>query len=284
MKRTLLPALALLLAACDDPTATRTAPPLSGLSLYMIVDPDAHPQVLVVKPPQPTPILQLGGTVWSGAQQVAAVTPVPGVEPRDSWESWPEVCHQRHSPVYGVGNIPPRCLVFDFDPQYGGTYRVDVAAQGWRSATATVTVPGSFEIRSASAGGTPPGTEGLQATWTRSAGAHRYVVALRSVLLKDCTREPCTPEDDLPRQEYNPDGWLTATADTSVSVVVPREGLLELPRRWFLDVYAMDRVAFEYLTTGNAAEPFPVPPTQNVQGGQGAIGAWVRRSIEVGSN
>jgi hypothetical protein len=45
-----------------------------------------------------------------------------------------------------------------------------------------------------------------------------------------------------------------------------------------VDVYALDRALFEYLTTGASGDLFPVPPVQNIVGGHGAMGAWVRRT------
>jgi hypothetical protein len=47
---------------------------------------------------------------------------------------------------------------------------------------------------------------------------------------------------------------------------------------YYVDVYAMDRHAYEDVMTGSGSEFLPVPPSENVVGGFGAVGAWVIRS------
>ena len=47
MKRLLLLAL---LAACDNPSAVREPPPIRSMTFFMILDPDAATQPLLVRP------------------------------------------------------------------------------------------------------------------------------------------------------------------------------------------------------------------------------------------
>ena len=266
----ILAAACLLLAACDDPTRPRSAPTLRSLSLFMVLDPDAATQPLLIKPPQAADSIgTLSGELFLGQQRVAAIT-------RDYTGDEFHPCAIRYGPLTGTG-APARCLDFALDVRHGATYRVEARAEGRPVATASVTVPGAFRIVSHSVRGAPPGTEGLEATWTRSEGAYRYAVSIRSDALIECFWTHC--QEGLWEQEP----WFAVTADTSISVTVPAERIRAGKGGWHLEIYAMDRVLFEHLTTGTVAEPFPVPPTQNVRGGYGAVGAWVRRSVPLGS-
>ncbi|CAA9342926.1 MAG: hypothetical protein AVDCRST_MAG68-3091 [uncultured Gemmatimonadetes bacterium] len=270
MKRLLLLAL---LAACDNPSAVREPPPIRSMTFFMILDPDAATQPLLVRPASAYGRLeQLAGRVERGSQVVAALAPAED-ESHDFY-----ACSGRYGGLNGYAY--PRCLDFDFRPEFGATYTVRGTARGYPSASATTTVPGDFRIVSVRATGTPPGTQGLQATWTRSAGAFRYVVALRSQGLVKCLYRSTECAVD-----YEPHDWLLVTTDTTFSTIVPAEGVGRgQPGEWLLDVYAMERSVFEYLTTGSVAQPYPIPPVQNVRGGYGAVGAWVRRSENLGSH
>lgn len=270
--RILSAAAALLLAGCDDPARLLTPPPVRSMSLYMVLDPDRPEQPLLVKSPQADePVLALRGEVRQAAATVESIAP-EGDGTRDDYGP----CIHSYGHIVHTGG-PPRCLAFSFSPRHGATYAVSVAAQGRPTASATVTVPGPFKIRSAAAQGSPPGTDGLQAAWTRSEGAYRYVVALRSDSLYSCYYDPTCSEPDWDTQ-----AWWVATTDTAIEVRVPADRLRGGMGGWRVEVYAMDRHVFDFLSTGTVAEPFPVPPRQNVQGGYGAVGAWVRRSVPVG--
>ncbi|HEX8363494.1 MAG TPA: DUF4249 family protein [Longimicrobium sp.] len=266
MKRLLL--LALLAAGCDNPSAVREAPPIRSMTFFMVLDPDAATQPLLVRPASAHGRIDgLAGRVVRGSQVVAALAPSD-----DEGGNGFYPCAGRYGGLSGYAY--PRCLDFAFRPEPGATYTVEAAAQDYPSASGTTTVPGDFRIVSATATGTPPGTAGLQVTWTRSAGVFRYVVALRSQGLVDCLHQ-----SSACAEAYKPEDWLYVTTDTSLSTVVPAEGVAHgQPGEWILDVYAMERGVFEYLTTGSVVQPYPIPPVQNVNGGYGAVGAWVRRS------
>jgi hypothetical protein len=267
-----LAAAALLLAACDDPVQVLSPPTVRGLSLYMILDPDQPVQPLVVKAMQSGELVTNGrADVLQGGAPVASVV----LESRKEYDDF-EPCIARYSSVAFSGG-PPRCVSFGFAARHGATYAVSVTAAGRPPASATVTVPGPFQILSVSAQGSPPGTAGLQATWSRSEGVYRYVVAMRSDSLIACRIDPSCPEGN-----WDPQAWWVATTDTTIQVTVPVDRIRGGTRGWRMEVYAMEQHIFDFLSTGTVAEPFPVPPRQNVQGGYGAVGAWVRRSVPVG--
>jgi len=248
---------ALLLATgCDDPTHARTPPRVNALSIFLVLDPDSLVQPLLAYPTNSADVIQgLSGTVHSGGALVAS----------GSMAALPSACTERYWTSGSAGL--PRCVPFQFSPRPGATYRVSVSGEGYPAAAATATVPGEFQVREVVARGTPPGTEELRVSWTPSKGAYRYVVALRPQTAPRCVRiRACTQ------------GWYAATTDTVLQTRVPASELQGGEGAWFVDVYAMDRAVYEYLTTGSSGNLFPVPPVQNVEGGYGAVGAWVRRS------
>lgn len=256
-------ALASLLAGCDDPTLARQPPALDELRVFLILDPDAASQPLLVQPTTPGQLLEdLRGEV---SRNDAAVAAAVG-QNDDGNEFLP--CAARYGSL--DSEAFPRCLAFQFAPEPEAVYRVRVEAAGRPPASATVSVPGDFELREVSADGDPPGTTGLEVRWTPSAGAYRYLVALRAETEPRCVRiQDCDQ------------GWFAVTQDTALRASVPAEELAGGGGPWFVDVYAMDRAVYEYLTTGTSGDVFPVPPVQNVNGGYGAMGAWVVRSARI---
>ncbi|HEY0035512.1 MAG TPA: DUF4249 family protein, partial [Longimicrobium sp.] len=164
-------------------------------------------------------------------------------------------------------DVEPRCLDFRFTPRPGASYRVSVSADGFAAASGTVLVPGDFVVKAVEVRGALPGTEGLEAAWSASAGAYRYVVTVRPTTAPECVRiRSCDKR------------WFAVTSDTTLSTTVPADELSGGEGPWSVDVYALDRALYEYLTTGASGDLFPVAPVQNVQGGHGAVGAWLRRS------
>jgi hypothetical protein len=250
---------ALTVAGCDDPLAPRRAPGMRAMSLFMILDPDRPTQPVLVAPVMESGFVDLRGEVLEGDRTVAA-------EPTDTAkvdEDWLP-CADR----YGSLVNSPSCLVFDFTPRYGATYRVAVSARDRPTAAATTTVPGNFAIVSHEAEGSPPGTTRLRATWTSSAGVYQYVVAVRGE-----GHIWCYPDSVCNER------WYAVTQDTSLSVTIDAKYFKSAPGPYFLDVYAMNRDVFGYLMTGSTSGLFPVPPAQNVEGGAGGVGAWVKRAV-----
>jgi hypothetical protein len=254
---------ALLLAGCDDPMATRRPPNLPELRVFLIVDPDAASQPLLLQPVGARVVLErVRGEVRLDNQPVASIT-APTIPENEFLP-----CAMR----YGIldADAQPRCLDFRFAPRYGASYRVSVSADGFQEVSGTVTVPGDFSVRTVVSRGAPPGTQGLEAAWSRSTGVYRYVVTLRPTIAPECVRiRSCDQR------------WFAVTTDTTIQTTVPADKLAGGEGPWFLDVYAVDRPLYEYLTTGASGDLFPVPPVQNVQGGHGAVGAWLRRSKQL---
>jgi hypothetical protein len=270
----------LLLVACDDPTALRHPPEIRGMKVFAILDPDAPSQPVLVSPATTEGVVdQLTGKFsrtdgWSAS--------AIGVEEQDELHQ----CIQRYGTLAGSGG-QPRCLDFAFTPRYGDTYRFRVSARDRPTATATATVPGDFEVLEVSAKGDPPGTEGLEVRWTKSEGAYRYLVGLRAETPPWCGNGQCGCNTDGSYCRWvHPDrqGWFAVTTDTVLSTVVSGKGAEEIADGegpWYVEVYAVDKAIYEYLTTGTSGDLFPVPPVQNVEGGYGAVGAWVRRSMRI---
>lgn len=261
-RRLLIAALTLLMplaAACDDPTLARPAPGHGSMTLFLILDPDASVQPLLVKP------AGVGGDMDGLAGEVrragALIATVPW--PRAVEDNGHLPCVARYGPI----RIAPYCLPFEFRPEHGATYSVAAAAHTYPSATGSTTVPGEFQITEVDARGELPGTGGLQVRWTSSEGVYRYVVAVRP------TRAPSCVEMSSCEQ-----GWYVATRDTSIDTVVPPEALAGGSGPWNVDVYSMDEALYQYLTTGTSGNLFPVGAVQNVAGGFGAVGSWVRRT------
>lgn len=248
--------------------AARRPPTAEELTLFMILNPDFSVQPMLVAPAATEGLVRdLSGEIRAGNVLTASAS-----TPEEWKDSELRPCiHGRYGSIYGTGG-QPRCLVFDFVPQMGATYRVTVSAEGRPTATAVTTIPGDFSVVTATATGDPPGTKRFDASWSRSRGAYRYLVALRAA--------------DPPFQTSVPDrkGWFAVTTDTSLSTVVSGKAAEELVGGggpWYVDVYAVDKALYEYLTTGTDAALYPVPPLQNVKGGYGAVGSWVRRSMEI---
>lgn len=263
--RALVLGLALILASataagCDDPTASRQPPALTRMVAFAILDPDSTTQPLLVYPADAASALtNLRGTVRQGG---AMVETAPMSE-----HFWG--CSDRYGPL----SAQPRCVNFEFVPHLGTTYEVSASADGYPTVRATVTVPGDFRLIRASAEGTPPGSGGLDVWWTPSRGAYRYLVALRPTTAPGCLNTKACRR-----------GWYAVTTDTMFAGTVPTDQMDGARGPWSIDVFALDQAAFEYLTTGSSGNLFPVPPMQNVEGGYGAIGAWVHRSLAIGAS
>lgn len=266
-KRARVPRVALLAwtalaaAGCGDPLATRQPGVAEGLSVFMVVDPDQASQPLVVKTAAP------GGSVRGLRVELETAdgTDVPFTinEPIEGFELLP--CVARYGSI--VGDSEPSCVDLSFAVTKGETYRISVSAEEEPTATASFTVPRDFALTRVQAEGSPPGTGGLQVEWTPSAGAYRYLVAVRPQGAPQCVKDGGCQRT-----------WFEATTGTSVRTTVPAGELDGSEGPWFVDVYAVDRPMYEYLTSGVAEDLFPVPPIQNVERGYGAVGSWVRRS------
>jgi hypothetical protein len=256
--------LCLAFAACGDPLATRQAPALPGMTLFLVVDPDSATHPLLLKAAdEGSGLRNLRVELRSGGSLVP-VTVIPAEN--EGFELQP--CIQRYGTI--VGGNAPQCLNLSFAVQHGATYELRVFADEQPTASATFTVPGAFSITRAEARGTPPGSAGLDVAWTPSPGAYRYVVAVRPQTAAECVYTGGCQRD-----------WFATTTEPSLGTVVPAGELDGAKGPFFVDVYAVDEAIYHYLTSGVADDLFPVPPVQNVRGGLGAAGAWVRRTRQV---
>ena len=107
-----------------------------------------------------------------------------------------------------------------------------------------------------------------QCGWTRSRGASHYLVSLRRYA-----------ESRL--RDYQ--GWFVSVEGTSISGDVPRQAIQDALEPLTLDVAAIDKNLFSYMTTGNGGGAFAVPPVQKVEGGFGVVGSMLLRSYQVDS-
>lgn len=170
------------------------------------------------------------------------------------------------APVEGQGTS--YAMVFEARVEPGRRYRVTVTAPGRPTATASTTVPSDFEITALDARGDPPGSTGLTAVWSPSAGAFRYIVNVRAS--PDCLTNP-------PICEGFGSPWAGVTGEARIDTIVPAAAIpADRTRAVEVAVIAVNRELFEYFTTG-VGGPFTVQPKQNVHGGHGVLGAWVRR-------
>lgn len=256
--RAMLPLVAMLVGGCDDPTLSRRPPELAAMVVFLMLDPEFSTQPLIAWAADGVgPIQDARGEVYRGGELVSADT-----ASRFFWS-----CADRYG---SGGGANPSCIDFGFKPEFDATYEVRASGAGFPPISATASVPGDFQLRAVTARGTPPGTDTLELRWTPSSGVHRYVVALRP------TTEPRCLTMNACRQ-----GWYAVTTDTVFSGKVPAGELEGAEGPWSVDVYSMNQSGYEYLTTGTAGNLFPVPPVQNVRGGYGAVGAWVRRSKDI---
>jgi len=246
-----MPGLALLavVLGCGDPAAPNI-PDLSDGSLHLfgVLAADADFHVISVNQTDGRPITRLDAVLSEVAPDgsettVAQATPIEG---------------------QGTGYE----MVFEAAVAPGHRYRVTVTAPGRPVASAVTTIPADFAIDYIDARGDPPGAAGLEARWTPSAGAFRYIVTVRAE--PDCVTTPGVCEDFG-------EPWAGVTAATSIDTVVPATAIPpDRTQGIEVAVYAVNREMFEYFTTG-VGGPFTVQPKQNVQGGHGVVGAWVRR-------
>jgi hypothetical protein len=259
------------ITACDDPTALRPAPDQDrSLTVALVLVADSPVQPLLVRSVAIGDRWEFKGylhaEIHDDANELAAFAMMDTIPSSD----WKDYSHCNY--LYGTLALPSPsdCLPLEFRPRFGARYHLRVTAEDRPTVEGTTTVPGDFEIVSISARGYPPGTASLEAEWTASEGAHRYLVALRSENFICYNVRGCL------------DGWFTETDTTIIRTTVPESGLKEGIGPWHLDIYAVDRALYEYLTTGSGGGLFPVQPIQNVKGGYGVFGAYTRRSRRAG--
>lgn len=242
--------LSALAVGCGEPAAPDIPDLTDGaLLVFGVLEADSSRQLIYVEQTDGLPITRLDAVLVElapdgGESAVAVATPVEG---------------------QGTGYA----MLFEAEVRPGRRYRVTVTAPGRPSASATTTVPGDFSIETLDAAGDPPGTAGLEARWSASANAYRYIVNVRAE--PDCvTNAPVCEGFGLP--------WAGVTVEPMIDTIVPPTAIPpDRTRGVEVAVYAVNRELFEYFTTG-VGGPFTVQPKQNIQGGYGVLGAWTRRA------
>lgn len=244
----------LAVSACIDPAEPRPVPLGLDRSLVLmaLLDPDAGPVLLVTT-------TEARDTTLTGLRTFLAFPGGEVVTGRDH-PSCPAT-------VDAIAIL--RCLTFDAALDAGQEYSLRATADGYPAAEGSAAIPGDFQITSYSSSGAPPGSAELWAEWTPSAGAHRYMVAIRSANNPRC-------------HAVTGCGWWVATEDSRFEGVVPGVAYREGDGPWYLDIYAVERNLWQHLSSGTPGGLFSVPPASNVVGGFGVIGAWVRRSVPLG--
>ncbi len=237
------------LLGCGDPAAPEFPDLTDGsLHLFGVLVADSAHQVIHVSQTDGMPITRLDA-VLSEVGPDGALTTVAVA-----------------SPVEGQGTS--YAMLFEATVEPGRRYRVTVTAPGRPAASASTTIPADFAITTVDALGDPPGSDRLAAAWSPSAGAFRYIVNVRAG--PDCLSQP-------PMCETFGDPWAGVTIEPRIDTIVPMAAIPgDRTRSVEVAVIAINRELFEYFTTG-VGGPFTVQPKQNVQGGHGVLGAWVRR-------
>ncbi len=256
-----------LVAGCGDPAAPEI-PDLSdgSMRLFSVLIADSVAQTVIVDQTDGLPLVGVEGTLSevaaSGELVVVGTAVAAPLAP--SLAASLAATGLRFGSFSGVGVE----LTFPVTVIPGRRYHVRVTAPGRPTASATTTIPGAFAITSIVASGDPPGTGGLELRWSPSAGAFRYLVRVRAE--PDCvTQAPACESIGIP--------WAASVDGPSLSGVVPDTALpADRTEAVEFAVYAVNRELIEYLTTG-VGGPFTVLPQQNVVGGYGVVGAWVRR-------
>ena len=167
----------------------------------------------------------------------------------------------------GYGNGATYCLDPGAPLDPGAAYMIEASAEGYRTARGHTLAVGDFEVETAVL--TRTGTSAkLDASWTGSAGAHRYFVSLRR---------------QRPPYLGNPKGWYAEVDGTSATVPVPGNAIHEAIDPLKLDVTALSEELHAYMTSGTGGSRFSVPPVQNIENGFGFVGSMRPRSLAVES-
>ena len=147
----------------------------------------------------------------------------------------------------------------------GAAYMVEASAEGYRTARGHTRAVGDFEVNSAVLT-RDDASATLDASWNASVATHRYFVALRRL---------------HPPYGENPKGWYVEVDGTSATVSVPSKAIDEAVEPVTLDVTALSKELYDYLTSGSEGDFFSVPPIQNVENGFGFVGSMRVRSLAV---
>jgi hypothetical protein len=238
------------------------------MAVLMIMEPQHAIQPLEIQETPGLPNTAVEIVVESGDSLVASTTAVPGtilLQPHAP-------CVDRHGRHFAslLDSLSwiSQCVPVGFEPRYGAAYHITVSREGRRTATASTVVPGDFDIVEYEIAGEP--ARHVSATWTRSAGAYRYLVALGGI-------ETNANESGASCRQPSCVRWFAVTQDTTIATAIDARFVENTSAPYAIKVWALSRELFDGMMTGATSGFFPVPPAQNVFGGMGTIGAWVRR-------
>ena len=155
------------------------------------------------------------------------------------------------------------CMILDAALAPGETYRVEVSADGRRTAVGTTRTVGDFQVEQATLS-TMNASPFLSFSWTPSPGAHRYLAGLRRWQTR-CIG--CS------------EAWFADLDSTSYAGPVPQEFVDSAGPIPAVAVAALDRHYHAFLTSGYGSELTAVPPVMNVEGGLGVVGSAIVRTL-----
>ena len=275
-------AATVLLGSCGEPTAPSDFPETLNdrLFVFAVLDADSARQVIEVAAADHYSRPHLSGvrvTVhrrntasggpewtlvaeWDAARAAAAGVVMTDykqcIRDNDGWAA------KSFGVVARPGDFGRYCMTPEAKLEVGATYRVEATAEGRLPASGETTVVGNFAVEVASLSGNR-GSYALAAGWTPATAAHRYFVAIRRrhAFCINCVET-----------------WYADVDEPTFTGDVPDLAVDSAGPDPMLDVGAMDRHLYAYLTTGSRGNLHAVHPVQNVRNGYGVVGSATYRS------
>ena len=269
----LTPVVATALAGCGE--VVHPTPPQElddRMVLFAVLDPDSTRHFVEVGPADGMTRWELTGvtvTIHRGTPLAHGVDWTLVAASRASADATGD---RRNDPCYHKPGIVSlfrdrieegrRCLMPEAVLEPGALYRIEATADGRVPASGTTRVVGTFEIERALLA-EREGEHLISASWTESAAAHRYLMALRrqDTLCANCQQ-----------------AWHRELSDTRYQGPVSQQAVDSAGRNPVLDVVALDRHFHAFVTTGHKGNFGTVQPVQNVRGGFGVVGSAAYRS------
>jgi len=264
--------LALVVGACDDPTAERDAPLERQILMMLDLDPEADVQTLWVTTFDLRPPEDVVAELWTDGSLVST---------SDSTDI-ADCVYRLNLALNQITHRSGVCAAFAYRPAHGETYDLVVRSRDRPTVTARTTVPGDFDILAGVVEGDPPGTETLDLTWTRADPTYRYLVFVMDLSYGGVFGR--NNGEFIQGHPLRGTGWILFTADTAVSTYRPADEVWAGNEGdWVVAVYAVDQALYDFMTSGSNEGLFPVPPVSNLVNGYGFFGASVRKLVPLDS-
>lgn len=236
---------------------------LDTLVVLAVLEPgDSTQEILIARASAGEEIAGLRAIV----RDAAGATVIDSAVPEFSFEAL-RPCQLRYGNV--VTNGTPRCASLDWQPVAGERYTITFESENAPTASAAIDVPSVPAITALSAGFTGATISEIDASWTRSDHAFRYYLMVRPAELPECFQ----------RLECRDAGWTLFTADTTVAASIDPADLHDSEGPWTLVLFAVPEELHRYLNSGSGEDLFPIPPADNIDGGNGLAAAWARVEI-----